>query len=130
MLPLLLHLRMHDEERVVREVNGDLALGICILLRFLSLFFGRITVILWNNATNPKLSSYSERNGSNDCMGSQIGELVTMISDALGTTIVAVHERCIWLPLAGRLVLEFLAIWILGFDTGRDFQIDHCLDFG
>ena len=99
MLPFFLHLSMHDQKRVVREMDRYLAFGIGT--RVVLGFF----IISCHNLSNPEFSCYSEANATNYRTRTKIGELIGVIADTFSTTSVTVDKCCVWLPFFGRLKL-------------------------
>jgi hypothetical protein len=53
-----------------------------------------------------------------------------MKADTLASTIVAVDECGVGSPRTGRLVFEFQAVGIAGFNAGGNFGVNCCFDFG
>ena len=101
MLPFLLHLSMHDQERIVREMDGNL-----------SLFVGGRSVNLWYNLAYSELSRHSKRQASDDGSRSKVCEMVGVPAYAFLPAVVAVDKGCVGLPFVWRLELEFLAAWL------------------
>lgn len=79
---------------------------------------------------DPELARYAEGDGSYDCSGAEIGELIAVVTYAFGPAVVAIYESCIRFPRFGRLVLEFLAVWVVALNALLDLGVDGCLDFG
>ena len=122
-LPFLLHLGMHDEQRIVREMNGHLPLGICSSI----IGIGLLLVISGENFSYPELPSNPKTQAANDSSWSQVGELIRMITNTFTSSLVAVRESCVWNPLFWRLVFELLASWVVMPDSLSDFFIDSLL---
>ena len=121
--PLFLHLSMHDQERVVWEVNANLTLCVCKrAVCFLML------VVLRNNLAHAELPGYSETQAADYCAGAEISELVGMVSDTLLGAIVAVDESGVGLPWARRLVLELFTIGVVVAYSTLDFAVDSFFD--
>jgi hypothetical protein len=59
----------------------------------------------------------------------QVGELIAVIPHALGTTIVAVHEGCIWFPGTPCLVFKLLAT-VMRLDSYLNLSVYRSLDDG
>lgn len=51
-----------------------------------------------------------------------------MVAYAFSASLVAVDKCGIWYPRFGGLILEFLAVWVVGLDSGGDLLIDGGLD--
>lgn len=118
--PLLLHFRVHDEQGVMREVDGDLARGIGVFLGLFT-FVGGSDVVLGNDATDAEFAGDTEGDGSDDCSRAEVGELVAVIANAFGRAVVAVYKGCVGSPWAGGLVFELFAVGVVGIDAGCDF---------
>ncbi len=66
-LPLLLHLGVHNKERIVGEMDGDLSF--CIGFFFGSVFLGGVVIFQGDDASNSKFSCYSKRDAADYCSG-------------------------------------------------------------
>lgn len=51
-----------------------------------------------------------------------------MVAYAFSASLVAVDKCGIWYPRFGGLIIEFLAVWVVGLDSGGDLLIDGGLD--
>ena len=75
-LPFLLHLRMHNQQRIVRQVYRDLAFSVCpLILRATWLF-----VIPSNNFPYTEISSNTKTQAANDSSRPKVRQLITMIA--------------------------------------------------
>lgn len=54
MFPLLLHIGMHDQQRIMREMYTNLALGICQR----SIFLAVLVVVLGDNSAHAEFARY------------------------------------------------------------------------
>ena len=97
MLPFLLHLRMHHQKRVVRQVYRDLAFSVCPLV------FGGcwLFVIPGYDFPYSKFSSNPKTQAANDGSRSKVGQLIAVIAHAFASALVAVDERRVRDPLVG-----------------------------
>lgn len=85
-LPFLLHLCVHDQQRVVWQVDRDLPFRIDVL--------GRPVVrIFWEDPANSEFTSHAQGYRSYYGARAQICELVTVPANALLWAIVTVHKR-------------------------------------
>ena len=120
-LPFFLHLCMHHKQRVVWQVNGNLALCVGILRR------PRVG-ILGQHATYTEFASDAEGYGANDGAGAEICELVAVVSDILLCAVVAIDKGGVGYPFVGRLVFELLAAGIPRFDPMLYLLVDSFLN--
>lgn len=94
--PFFLHLSVHDQERVVRQVDGDLALQVgispCSLVH-----------VLWNNPPDTELSSNAQGQRTDHSSRTKVSELIAVIANVLLGAVVAVDECRVWLPSVRRL---------------------------
>lgn len=51
-----------------------------------------------------------------------------MVAYTFSASLVAVDKCGIWYPRFGGLIIEFLAVWVVGLDSGGDFLVDGGLD--
>lgn len=123
MFPLLLHFSMHDEQRVVRQMYRDLALGIRVLR-------GPGLGVLGEHAAHPKLARNAQRYGANNGTRPEIGELVAVVADALLGAVIAIDKCRVWGPGLGALIFELLAARISSFDAMLYFLIYCFLNNG
>lgn len=97
MLPLLLHLRVHHQKRVVRQMYRDLAFSICPPV------FGAYWLFVIPRYDFPysEFSSNTETQAANDGSWTKVGQLIGVKTYAFATAFVAVHKRCVWDPFVG-----------------------------
>lgn len=130
MLPLFLHFRMHDQQRVMWQMDRDLSFGIgpqtVSLLLCPSL---TVLVVSGHDLANAEFSGNAETDATDCGSWTQVGQLVRMVADTLGTSFVAVHKSGVWNPSIGGLVFEFFPIWIMTLDAGVNLLIDSSLHF-
>ena len=120
-LPFFLHFRVHDQQRIVREVDGYLALGIGVL-------GGSVVAVPREDSADTKFASHSQRYRSYDSPWAQVRELVAVPANALLRAIVAVHKRRVWGPRMWRLMSQLAASGIASLYAALDLLIDRLLD--
>lgn len=127
-LPPLLHLGMHDQQRVVGQVDGDLAPGgVPGLLHIVIV----LVLVLGRGGHDPpdaELPGYAQGQGADDGAGAEVGELVGVPAHGLGGPVVAVHEGGVGAPRQRGLVLELGAAWVAGPDAPLDLAVDGLAD--
>lgn len=129
MLPFFLHLRVHDEQRIVWKMNCDLAFSVGSEFIFgFQISALDFTIISGHNLANPELSRDTETEAANDCSWTKICELVRVIAYALAAAFVAIDKGGVRYPLLRRLILEFFSIFIMIFDPFLDLHIYGCSD--
>ena len=74
MLPLLLHLGVHHEQRVMRQVDSDLTLGVGVVVAIVLVVF-----IPGHDTSHAELSRHAEREGSDDGARAEVCELVAVL---------------------------------------------------
>lgn len=122
--PLLLHLGVHDEQGIMREVDGNLPRVVSGRGRW-----GRtVRIVFGDDFANPEFPLHPQAQTAYDGAGTKVGQLIGVIADMLGASIIAVHERGIGLPRFGRLVLEFLAVGVEVADASGDLFVDGVAD--
>jgi hypothetical protein len=91
--PLFLHLRMHHEQGIVRQMNGNLTLGVCAAIILPLLLRGRVRALFVsrNNLADSKFSSYSKTQAANDGVRTEIGELISVVPHASVCRLVHVY---------------------------------------
>lgn len=141
-LPFLLHLRVHNQQRIVRQVYRDLAFSVCpLILRATRLF-----VIPSNNFPYPEISSNTKTQAANDSSRPKVCQLITMIAYSwilaeetiepmsflltytFTTTLVAIDKSCIWKPFLRGLILELFAVRVVRYDAFSDLLINSWLN--
>lgn len=92
--PLLLHLCMHDQERIVWQMDGNLPFGVCsLVLRACVLF-----IVSGDDFAHSKFSGNPKTQAADDGTWPKVGELIGVIAYAFGTSFVAVNKSCIGYP--------------------------------
>lgn len=124
-LPLLLHLGVHDEQRVVRQVDGDLAPGVSVGVADGLTALG----VPREDAPHAELAGHAEGQGPDDGPWSEVCQLVAVPADALLRPSVAVQEGCVGPPPERRLVLELLAAWVARLHPPLDFTVHGLFHF-
>ena len=126
MLPCFLHLRMHNKQRIVRQVYRDLAFNVCsLVLRAYKVF-----IIASNYSTYTKFSGNAKADTPNDSSWTKISELVSMITYAFIASLVTVYEGGVRHPSTRRLVLELLRLRIEMLDSFGHFVVDGAFHDG
>ena len=82
-----------------------------------------------NDFPYPEFSRNAKAETADDGAGPKVCELIGMVPYTLGTTFVAVHESGVGDPFIGRLVLEFIPVWVVDFDSHGNFMVYSCLHF-
>jgi hypothetical protein len=95
--PLLLHLRMHHQQRVMREQNRDLALRV----RHLP---ARFVTISRHDSAHAKLPPHAETKTPDHGARAEVGQVVGVEADALAGAVVDVYEGGVGAPGVGGLV--------------------------
>lgn len=116
-LPGFLHLGVHDQQRVVRQVDGDLARGV-----------GIGVPVLGHDPPDAKLPGHTQGERPYDGAGPEVGELVRVPAYGLGGAVVAVDERGVGGPRWRGLVPEFGCPRVVGPDALLDLLVDGLLD--
>lgn len=119
-LPLLLHLSVHDEQGVVRQMDRDLAL--CVS--------DGLVRVVGQDSPDAELTCNTEGEGADDGSRPEVSELVTVPADTLTGPVVAVYEGGVWVPGVGRLVLQLLGVGVAGCDAGCYLLVHRVLDSG
>jgi hypothetical protein len=107
------------------EVDGDLSLNIRVFFGFIFLVF-----FLGDYASDSEFSGDAQRYGTDDGSRTKIGELIAMVSHALGSAVVAVYKGGVGFPRVRRLILELLAVGVVVFDALCDLGVDCFLNDG
>ena len=122
-LPLLLHLGMHHEKRVMRQVNGNLALGVRVADYV-------VVVVPRNYTADTELPGDAQGQGSDDCAWSEVGKLIAVPANTLLRSIIAVDKGRVWDPRAWGLKLELLTSGVARLDAILHFQVHSLLHLG
>jgi hypothetical protein len=94
MLPLFLHLCVHDKERIMRQMYSNLAFSICSLIfRVCTLF-----IIPSNNLSHSKFSGNSKTQATDDGSWSKVSQLISVVTYALAAALVAVDKGSVGYP--------------------------------
>lgn len=123
MLPLFLHLSVHDKQRIMRQVDRYLPLHISIIR-------GAVFGVFWHDAANAEFPCHAEGERTYDGTGTEIGKVVAMVPDGFLRSVVAVDESRVWRPLVGTLVPQLLAARVACLYTVPDLLVDCLLYFG
>ncbi len=124
--PLLLHLGVHDQQRVVRQVDRNLTGhvggggggGIS----------SRVVVVFRHDLAHAKFPFHAETQTAYHGSRAQIRELVGVVAYVLRATVVAVDERRVGLPRLRGLIFQFLAFGVEILDARGDFEVDGISD--
>jgi hypothetical protein len=107
----------------VWEVDRDLSLSIGE-----SAVVFAILIPFSHDPADSELSSYTKTKAADDCAGSEVCKLISVVSDILLSAIIAIYESSIRLPRMRRLVLELFAVRVEVADPALDFTIDSIFD--
>ena len=133
MFPFFLHLGVHDEERVVREVDRDLAGCVAGIWVGFGVEGGRTfggDVFGWHDLTYAKLSGDAQGQAADDSTGPEVSQLIGVVANRLTTAIIAIDEGGVGDPVVVVLASQFLAIRVEVFDPILDFVVDCVFDEG
>jgi hypothetical protein len=92
-LPLFLHLGVHNEQRVVWEMYRDLAL--CIGERAVCF---AILVTLCDYLADTKLASYAKAEATDNCTRAEICELICVVAYILFSAVITVDKSGVRFP--------------------------------
>lgn len=105
------------------EVNGYLALSICILN-------GLLIAVLGYYPTDSKFAGDTEGDGSNDRSRTEICQMIAVPANILLRTVVIVDNGRVGNPVLWRLILELLTPWVTCLDPLLNLGVDGFLDLG